>query len=414
MDYTNLIKEYVLKTITNSLKTPYGKIKYPFIDPGAGYNGSLWDWDSYWTALGLMKAFDVIDEKRLNQIGLTKEKVKQHAKGCVLNFLDHQSSDGYIPLTIQGEGLFSYCFTEEHEKGQEINQMKPFLCGATLNVSKFSNDFDWFDEDKLIKYMDFYEKNQKDPHTGLFFWIDDIMIGIDNNPTVYFRPNKSSADIYLNSFVYAEYLALSEILKIKSHKEYAIYENKAQELKNAINKYMWDEKDGLYYSQDIGMNYNDRKISTFLFHKNLLPSWKCLPLKIRFWGCFLPMYTGICDKDQAKRMLNHILDENVLSPYGVRTLAKDEPTYSREKSSNPSNWLGSIWNVASYCVIEGLKKYGYEEIAKNVENRTVNLYGSNLEKYGDFFESYDPESGEPNLHPGFMSWNLLILQMLKK
>lgn len=412
MNYSTSIKEYVLKTISNSLKQPYGLIKKPFIDPGAGYSGSLWDWDSYWTSLALMKAFDVIDEESLQKAGVTREKVAMHAKGSVENFLDHQSSDGYIPLTIQGEGLFSYCFSEEHAKGKEINQMKPFLCGATLNASKFTNDYTWFDENKLIKYMEFYEQNQKDNDTGLFYWIDDIMIGIDNNPTVYFRPNKSSADIYLNCFVYAEYLALSEILKIKGHQSYNTYTEKANALKDSINKYMWDERDGLYYSQDIGFNYETRKISTFVFHKNLLPKWKCLPLKIRFWGCFLPLLVGICDKERANRVVNHILDENVLSPYGLRTLSKDEPMYSREKSSNPSNWLGAIWNVASYCVIEGLEKYGYHSIAKSIKERTVKLYGENLIKYGDFFESYDPESGEPNLHPGFMSWNLLILQML--
>lgn len=413
MNYKNLIEEYVLKTISNSLKSPYGTMKKPFIDPGAGYNGSLWDWDSYWMALALMKSFDVIDEKRLNDAGITKEKVALHAKGSVENFLLNQSDDGYIPLTIQGEGLFSYCFTAEHEKGKEINQMKPFLCGATLNVSEFINDFDWFDENQLIKYIEFYENNQKDDRTGLFFWQDDIMIGIDNNPTVYFRPNKSSADIYLNSFIYAEYIALAEILKKKSRKEYTTYENKASELKNAINTYMWDERDGLYYSQDIGFNYQTRKIATFEFHKNLLPKWKCIPLKIRFWGCFLPMLVGICDDKRAKRIVNHILDENVLSPYGLRTLSKDEPMYSSEKSSNPSNWLGAIWNVATYCTVEGLKKYGYEEIAKSICDRTVKLYGTNLEKYGDFFESYDPDTGEPNMHPGFMSWNLLILQMME-
>ncbi len=410
--YKNQIIDYVLKNAQSSLKNPYGVIKYPFIDPGAGYAGSLWDWDSYWTALGLMKAFDLISEDKLQEAGLTREKIALHAKGSVLNFLDHQSSDGYIPLSIQGQGLFSYCFTQAHEDGQEINQMKPFLCQAALNASNFTNDFSWFDENKLVKYLDFYEKHQRDDKTGLFFWQDDIMIGIDNNPTVYFRPPRSSADIYLNCFLYAEYLALSEILKAKNNESYNTFINKAEELKNSINTYAWDERDGLYYSQDISQDQNTRRVLTFEFHKNLLPTWKCLPLKIRFWGCFLPLYVGICDKDRAKRMLNHVLDENVLSPHGIRTLAKDEPMYSREKTSNPSNWLGAIWNVASYCVIEGLKKYGYDEIARSIEERTVNLYGSNLDKFGDFFESYDPESGEPNLHPGFMSWNMLILQML--
>ena len=86
--------------------------------------------------------------------------------------------------------------------------------------------------------------------------------------------------------------------------------------------------------------------------------------------------------------------------------------YNLEKTSNPSNWLGAIWGISNYCVWKGLKRYGEEEIAKKLQKATIELYGKNLKKYGEFFESYQPDSGEPNLNPGFLSWNLLIAEML--
>lgn len=59
-----------------------------------------------------------------------------------------------------------------------------------------------------------------------------------------------------------------------------------------------------------------------------------------------------------------------------------------------------------------MERYGKSELAESLRLKTVELYGKNLEKYGDFFESYQPDSGEPNLNPGFLSWNLLIAEML--
>lgn len=410
--YTQLISEYILSKVPRVLKDPYKAIKYAFIDPGEGYEGNLWDWDSYFTAAAILKLFKKYGKDRVEQYGLPFEKAKKHAEGCVMNFLAAQCDDGYVPIMMTGDGAFCDFFVKEHNRGVKVNQIKPFLCQSALNACGFSGDYNLFDREKLLKYLDYYEKNQRDEKTGLFFWQDDIMIGIDNNPTVYFRPPRTSADIYLNSFMVLEYEAAYKIFSAVGDNRAAALKASADGLKNAVNEYLWDERDGIYYSGDLSYYRTTLQAGDFRFHENHERNWKVMPMRVVFWGCFLPLYAGIADEKKAARLVEKLTDENVLSPYGVRTLAANEPMYNLEKTSNPSNWLGAIWGVSDYCVWRGLLRYGKTEIAEKLRKCTIDLYGKNLEKYGDFFESYNPESGEPNLNRGFLSWNLLIAEML--
>ncbi|MBQ8323516.1 MAG: trehalase / alfa-L-rhamnosidase / mannosyl oligosaccharide glucosidase [Clostridia bacterium] len=411
--YERLLEEYIFEKAKRVLKEPYKKIKYPFIDPGEGYNGNLWDWDSFWTAYALCRAYELYGEMRFLKAEISKEKLALHIRGCVLNFLSAQADDGFVPIMMTGDGDFCDFFETEHQKGTPLNQIKPFLCQAIVNASEFSGDYAWFDVEKAIKYLLYYEKYQRDEGTGLFIWQDDIMIGVDNNPTVFFRPPRSSADIYLNCFMVAEYDALISILTALKDNRVTVWREKKASLIRAINAYAWDERDGIYYTQDVGFHKTILKAGNFEFHKNLAPKWKTVPIKIRFWGCFLPLFVGVCDEERAKKLVLHLQDERVFARYGVRTLASDEPMYDLEKSSNPSNWLGAIWTIANYCVWKGLKRYGFNALAEKLRVATIELLGKKLEEKGDLFESYQPDTGEENLHAGFLSWNLLVLEMIK-
>lgn len=401
------IEEYVLSHFKNILKPPVKNLKYPFIVPGTGYLTELWGWDTYWEALAIKRSFELFGEEAMTRAGVSKKTAEAHICGSVLNFLDAQQADGYIPIMVSAGGLFEGFFEGEHKKGTPLNQHLPFLCQLTLLADEFSGGFD-YDKEKLVKYMRYYEEKQYDKKSGLFFWQDDIMVGIDNNPTVFYRPHRSSADIFLNSFIYLEYVALSKLSNDADAAE------KAEKLKAAINAEMWDTRDGIYYSQDVNLFKTQCVVKGVALHSGLDPHWNTMPLKIRFWGCFLPMYAGICSDEQAERMCKHLIDNDELfAEYGIRTLAKNEKMYSLVKSAgNPSNWLGAVWVIANYCVYKGLARYGKVELAEKLKEATFKLLNKNLEERGDFFESYHPDSGEPFMHAGFLSHNLPVIDML--
>lgn len=408
------IEEYALSHLKDILKPPVKNLKYPFIVPGTGYLTELWGWDAYWEALSIKRAFEIFGEERMAQAGVSRKTAGEHICGSVLDFLDAQEEDGYIPIMVSAGGLFEGYFREEHAKGTPLNQHQPFLCSFTLLASEFIGSYGWFDAEKLVKYMRYYEEKQYDKRSGLFFWQDDIMIGVDNNPTVFYRPQRSGADIFLNSFMYSEYVALAEIFKRTGDKRAVEATEKAEKLKTAINAEMWDERDGIYYSQDINFCKTERSVKGVALHSGLAPHWNAMPLKIRFWGCFLPMYAGICSVEQAEAMCAHLTaNDEIFAEYGIRTLAKNEKMYSLVKSAgNPSNWLGAIWVIANYCVYKGLARYNKTELAEKLKGTTFKLLNKNLKEHGDFFESYHPDTGEPFMHPGFLSHNLPVIDML--
>lgn len=411
---TELITNYLLGKAKHIFKPACNKLRHPFIVPGEGYMNELWGWDSYWVACSLRSMFARFGDRFMEEHGITRDDAVLHMKGSVLDFLDSQSDDGSIPSMLAEEGIFQDFFTDEIKKGHKHNQHAPFLCQATLGAAMFTGDFGWFDAEKLIRYLEYYQQNQYDGKSGLFFWQNDIMIGIDNNPTVFWRPPRSSADIFLNCFIYLEYLALVQILKAKGDSRAIRIGSEAEKLKRAINEEMWDERDGIYYSQDISFHHTNCSAGGVKLHSGMPPHWKSMPLKIRIWACFLPMYAGICSAEHAERMCTHLTaDDSFLANYGIRTLASNEKMYCLQNSrGNPSNWLGPVWTVANYCVYQGLKNYGKTELSKEVARRTVALMENSLERYGDLFESYHPDSGKPFMHPGFLSFNMLVSEMM--
>lgn len=408
----NAIEKYMCSHMSGIFKEPVGELSHPFIAPGAVYSSELWCWDAYWSSHAIFSVFSRHTKSELKEFSLTRERVERHIKGSIENFLDAQKSDGYIPTMISGGGLFEGYFDGEHERNVPLNQHMPFLCQWVEETCEFFGDHDVFDAEKLEAYLEYFEKNQFDKNSGLFFWQNDIMVGIDNNPTVYLRPKRSGADIFLNCFMYSEYRAFEKLLKKRGDGRADIIEKKVEELKTAINREMWDGRDGIYYSQDVGFDREKKYVKGVAFHSGLEPNYNSLPLKIRFWACFLPMYVGICDESQAEKMCSHLIDnDDILAEYGIRTLAKNEKMYSLDQSGNPSNWLGAVWTVANYCVYKGLIRYGKSELAEKIETRTEKLIGGCIQNHGDTFESYHPDTGEPFLNRGFLSFNLLALDM---
>ena len=412
--YAKMIDAYVKPNIFASCSPACGVLKHPYVDPSAQYAGNLWDWDSYWVIKAMILALERYRSDENFDYSGKREKLLLHAKGTIANFFDHQEEDGFIPMMITSSGPFMTFYRDEHRAGKRHNAHKPFLLQNILQICKYEGDYSWVDVNRAVRYLEYYEREQYNAKAGLFFWVDDVMIGIDNNPTVFFRPNNSSADIYLNAFMALEYDALTEILTAVGDSRAAEVSARGEAFKRHLNDVCYDKKDDIYYSHDLLFyGEEDRLVANgFLLHEWMIPAWKSMPMKIRFWGCFLPMYAGFCDKDRAKAMAQkHLTDPAVMANYGVRTVASDEIFYNLEKTSNPSNWLGAIWMVANYCVYKGLKNYDLS-LSRDLAERSIRLLGENLEKSGAMYESYLPDTGEPCLYPNFFNWNVLVLEML--
>ena len=395
--YIQLIQSYAKENYRKCFKEPQGKFKYPCLVPGATYSYQLWDWDSWLTDIALAKITE-------------GENILAYEKGCILNFLNSADSDGRIPINIIADRASLF----DLKPNTEVNIHKPCLAQHTLLVLKRDiQDIVWLKEkfEVLERFVAWYRKNCYHEETGLYFWLNDFAIGIDNDPCVFYRPNKSTASIFLNCLMYGELCAMQQLCILLGKKNAAEYERQAELLKSAIQEECWDEKDGFFYSADILLQSVDPKE---WLHSGGPRHWKSIPMRIGVWAGFLPMYYGIATPEQARRMVeeHYRNDKTFHARYGVRSLSKLETRmYLIKSTGNPSCWLGPIWGNCNYMVFQGLINYGYIEDAEDLAKKTIYLFGQDIEKNGAFHEYYDPETGEGIRNKGFQSWNLLSYNM---
>lgn len=391
-DNYNRILEYAKENYRKMFREPEGRLKYKFIVPGSCYDNCLWDWDSWLTDIALHQFVDT--------------DISEYEKGCVLNFLEHTDAQGRIPIVILPDRTMPD-FTDE----KPTNIHKPCLAQhAAFIVKNNGNDIEWLRPyfDRLLRFVKFYYENCRHKN-GLYFWIDDFAIGVDNDPCTFYRPEKSSASIFLNCLMYRELEAVC-FLGDQLGMDILFYRNEAENLKNAVQTHCFDEKDGLYYSVDLNLLPIDK--DSFL-HAGAPRHWDCLIQRIGCWSGFLAMWSGIATKEQADRMVKeNLLDEKAFwAPYGIRTLSKYEKMYTVMPSDNPSCWLGPIWGISNYLVFRGLVQYGYQKEATELAKKTLSMFGEDLRTDGLLHEYYDPETGKPVINPGFQNWNLLSINM---
>lgn len=408
-EYRDLVFRYIEENVNTVLKEPVSFIRFPFIDPGSVYDGNVWDWDTFWSVYGFLPLTEQFSDSTL------KERIVEHAKGNVYNFFDHQLEDGYIPMMIEvGQWKEPYLNMRHKEKVQ-MNMHKPFLCQQICLISDYIGDYSWAADktEQLDKYFERYREDYFNKNCGLYVWCDDIMIGMDNDPASFGRPKYSTANIFLNSFMVRELKCMAKILRQlgQSEEKAKGFENSAAELVSCIQEEMYDKRDRFFYSVDVDIC--TRKYDWF--HQGLGVFWKTLPIKIRTWSGFLPMWEGFATEEQAAELVKHYHDESTFhSDYGVTTLAKDEKMFDLSVTNNPSNWLGPIWLVANYLVFRGMLNYGYVEEAEEICRNSLKLLGEDLKKTGSMHEYYNPFTGDPIMNGGFINWNILVLNMVSE
>lgn len=401
MNYNEVIYNYIKNNYYKILREPGGQLAHRFIVPGAVYEKTLWDWDSWLTDVAI------------TQVALKEGTLKEffsYQKGCIENFADHTNSrTGKMHIMISDTD--SLPGAKENES--ITNSAKPVIIQHAIFIANVQKEYEWLRSlyPTFEKHISYYENHCKH-ESGLFFFIDDLAIGVDNDPCTFYRPLRSSASIFLNCLMYKELLAMEETsLQLGLNEKANIYQKKATELKTAINEHCYDERNGFYYSVDLNLlpiDLTDPK------HNGCPRNWSTLIQRIDVWSGFMAMWAGIASPKQAERMVkeNYLNEKTFYAPYGIRTLSKCEKMYQIVKSGNPSCWLGPIWGISNYFTFRGLLKYGYTYLANELADKTLKLFGQDIANCGEMHEYYDPDTGVGVNNQGFQSWNLLCANII--
>ncbi|HJR78673.1 MAG TPA: trehalase family glycosidase [Anaerolineales bacterium] len=135
-----------------------------------------------------------------------------------------------------------------------------------------------------------------------------------------------------------------------------------------FNHRFWDDDPGLYYDYDLRSSR---------------------PIRVNTASTFMPLFGGLASPEQSRRLVGeHLLNSAEYAPseeiqHWVTTTAKTESTWEARRY-----WRGPVWIIMNWFLIEGLDRYGYDDLAETIRQDTLGL----IESAG-FREYYDARDG---------------------
>jgi hypothetical protein len=301
-------------------------------------------------------------------------------------FLNREQPDGYVNRSLINR--------------RDRQQFKPFLAQlAILGSRQAGNSFEWLRGnyyDRLATYLVKWFSYDGD-HNGLPVWNSADAAGTDNQ---WSRAGALSSfeieGVDLASYLVRELRAMAVIATELSLKDDArTYAQHADQLAHLINATFWDEQQGMYFDR----NEKTGKL-----------------VNVKSATNFMPLFAGAATPARAKRMIHeHLLNPaEFWLPYPVAGYAKTEPDYYQgahfdHGTHKECNWRGPTWVPTNYMIFQGLRRYGYHDVARDLATRLLDMA---VMKNSVLREYYNAETGEGLGQTRFWGFTALYYGML--
>ena len=358
-------------------------IKYPYCIPG-GFYDQQWDWDGFFIA---------------SHLAARTPPQPQYLKWWSLNVLASVLPDGDVAACISPEGP---------RAAHPSLRLKPFLAQGAELAARLLDDYGWIEEnyDEIVRISTRREATHFIKSCGLYAWDDAMQSGADNNPAIGNDPAaaRTVAACDMNALLYREYLALARLAaRLGRADDQAAFAAKAAALRHAVNEHLWDATAESYWNLNAVTGQWCQRVS---------------------YSNFVPLWAGMVPAERAQAMIRRYLwsDAHLLTPFGIRSLSRQDPDYNNLNTIIPfSNWQGPVWPIANYFYFVALMNYGFCDEAAELVRRLTKLYLIDIGFCGSLHENYCAETGRP-LAPsasqskhgqegGFLGWNLLLQDM---
>ncbi len=148
----------------------------------------------------------------------------------------------------------------------------------------------------------------------------------------------------------------------------------------AMNRVLWSEAAGLYLDELPG------GLSPRVAASN-----------------FLPLIAGVPSARRARRMVSMLCDPaRFRGEWMLPTISRDDRAFEDQQY-----WRGSIWPPMNYLVLQGLRRYGFDELASELAWKGAFMFLADLRRTGFCRENFDARTGRGRGHR-FQSWGPLF------
>jgi hypothetical protein len=317
----------------------------------------VWQWDAFFHALAYRHV-----EKHL-------------AQDQIRIVLDHQREDGMIPDAIHDEGTVTRL---NFPVDADVTK-PPLIAWASYKLYQHDSDREFLDEiyEPIVRWNNWWFDHNDTDRNGLCEYQHPFSSGLDDSPLWDEGMPVEAPD--LNTYLYLQQESLAKIAyAIGNEQDADRWREGADAMARRLLDRAWDAESGFFWARRNGSRVNVRT-----------------PFNL------FPLITGQMPPEVSDRLVTHLTDARQFwSRYPVPTVAMDDPKYNPAKM-----WRGPTWVNVNYLLIEGLQRSGYEDLARELRRRTLDLINSR----NDIYEYYDPISGEnPPSAASMFGWSSAV------
>jgi len=321
--------ENAFKTLQICTKPPLPHLGFPyaFVAPGGDYGNCWWQLDSTLALCGY----------KWYQLDFTKQALR--------NFISAQREDGRIPL---------YGF--DQVQNYEPNSSLPKLFIVSYEVICHSGDISLAKElyPMLKKYLNWWLSHRKNNETGLISAVFEETFVPYLHRSDEYLPVDTNIEIAVGCSVVS---SLAKLLEYKDDEKK--YQEIGNQLKIAINNYLWNEEKGAYFAYLVKEQRHDDFLQSTTFQALRLQT---------------------APKKNAEKLISLLQTEEWgWNTYPVTTASKNDSHFvaTEGKYKFNASWSGNVWTLRNVDVIQALNDYQFYAISASLIWKTIKEFNHN-------------------------------------
>ena len=314
---------------------PMRGFNYPFMAPGGAYGENWWQLDG---------SLNVAGAKWVNQ---------KHVEDVMRGFAEVQAQnpDGRIDL-----------WGGSPVRGQVADVSSiPRYFEAAFDVARRTGDTSL--QEVIFQTMKNYLRYwfspiKRDKETGLITAVFEETFSEPHENSGIIAPVDLNIAVAIGCYNTSQ---LAEHLCKKSESKQ--FTQKFEQLCQSLNRYLWNEEQGIYYNYNIREGRQNRRLLCTTFD---------------------PMQFGIAPAERIERLLIKLLNPAFFNwnSRPVTSIARTEPDYMEATGPyDGSAWFGDIWTMRNMPIIAGLEDAGRHDLAAELNWSTIKTFNSNYCEY---------------------------------